>query len=187
MIHLVNLYGEGWKQSKVLNIPRQYFRAAAFISNEYIPIIQNYYERHKQGCASEYEFELIQSINEIYYGKIFKRTRKIITPQELDIYLPELNLAIEYNGNYWHSIEAGLDKEYHLNKSLLCRAKNIRLIHIYEFEDFEQQKQLLKDLILGIDNYNPNDFNKNNFSCIPEQPEIICTTPYIIYGAGKLL
>ena len=183
MIHLVNLYGEGWKQSKVLNIPRIYFRAAAFISNEYIPIIKEYYESHNNGCASQYEYELIQAINEVYYGKVVKRTRKVIAPQELDIYLPELKIAVEFNGNYWHKDV----KNYHLDKSIACRNKGIRLIHIYQFENFDKQKQLLKDLILGQDNYPKNDFNKNNFGCIPEQPEIICTTPYVIYGAGKLL
>lgn len=183
MRHLVNLYGEGWKQSKVLNIPRLYFRAAAFISNEYIPRIKEYYTSHNKGCASEYEFELVQTINEIYYGTILKRTRKIISPQELDIYIPDLKLAIEFNGNYWHKDV----KDYHLNKSIACRNKGIRLIHIYQFEDFNKQKQLLKDLILGQDNYPKNDFNKNNFGPIPEGPEIICTKPYIIYGAGKLL
>ena len=72
-------------------------------------------------------------------------------------------------------------------KSLLCREKNIRLIHIYEFEDIEEQKQLLKNLILGIDNYPKNDFNKNNLiENIPE-PEIIYKDRYTIYGAGPLI
>ena len=65
----------------------------------------------------------------------------------IDIYLPDLKLGIEFNGTYWHCIENGTPKDLHLKKSLLCRAKGIRLIHIYEFEDFEKQKKLLKDLI----------------------------------------
>lgn len=184
---LVNLYGEGWKQSKVLNIPRIYDNHAAFIENKYIPKIIDYYESHNKGCASSYEFELVKAINTVYFGKILKRTRKVISPQELDIYLPEIYLAIEFNGNYWHQSKSNEDKYYHLNKSLKCREKGIRLIHIYQFEDFEMQKQLLLELIQGVDNYPINDFNKNNFGPIPEGPEIICTNPYIIYGAGKLL
>ena len=76
---------------------------------------------------------------------------------------------------------------YHLNKSLLCRQLGIRLIHIYEFESYQTQLQLLKDLILGIDNYPKNDFNKNNLIKKIPNPEIIYNDgSNIIYGAGKL-
>jgi len=183
---LINLYGEGWKQSKILQIPRIYYNHTAFIDNIWIDTIQEYYNNHQQGCASEYEFELVKLIDSIYDGKILKRQRKIISPQELDIYLPDLKLAIEFNGTYWHSnID---DKMYHLNKSLACREKGIRLIHIYQFEDFEKQKKLLTNLIQGYDNYPKQDFNKNNFLQKIPKPEIIYNkNGTIIYGAGKLL
>ena len=104
----------------------------------------------------------------------------------LDIYIPELNTAIEYNGNYWHST-VNKENNYHLNKSIVCRNNNIRLIHIYEFEDFGVQLKLLTDYLQGHDNYPKNDFNKNNFCTIPKQPEIIYSGKYTIYGAGKLI
>ena len=81
----------------------------------------------------------------------------------------------------------GKPKDRILRKSIACRNKGIRLIHIYEFEDFEKQKQLLKDLILGIDNYPKNDFNKNNFINIPKPEIVFKNAKYTIYGAGKLL
>lgn len=75
-------------------------------------------------------------------------TRKIISPLELDIYIPEKNLAIEFNGMYWHSINKGIDKNYHQIKSLLCREKGIRLIHIYEDEwNDEHKREIIKDII----------------------------------------
>lgn len=66
------------------------------------------------------------------------------------------------------------------------RYKEIHLIHIYEFEDFEKQKQLLKDLILGQDNYPKEDFNKNNLITNIPVPTIIYQNDYTIYGAGPL-
>ena len=42
--------------------------------------------------------------------------------KELDIYLPNLNIAIEYNGLYWHG-EKNKDKNYHLEKYNLCQEK----------------------------------------------------------------
>lgn len=61
------------------------------------------------------------------------------------------------------------------------------LIHIYEFKPYQVQLQLLKDLILGIDNYSKNDFNKNNLIKKIPNPEIIYNDGNnIVYGAGKL-
>lgn len=74
-----------------------------------------------------------------------------------------------------------------LKKSLLCREKNIRLIHIYEFEDLNEQLKLLKSLILGEDIYNKEDFNKNNLIINVPKPEIVYKDDnYTVYGAGKL-
>jgi hypothetical protein len=70
----------------------------------------------------------------------------------------------------------------------MCRNKCIRLIHIYEFEDFNIQIYKLNSLLNGIDLYNEKDFNKNNFGKIPK-PVLIHTSErnYHVYGAGKLL
>jgi len=78
---------------------------------------------------------------------IVTNTRSIIPPYELDIYLPEYNLAIEYNGLYWHSDAAGKDSTYHLNKTQQCENNNIRLIHIFE-DEWKNMKQQCKDTIL---------------------------------------
>lgn len=184
---LVSLYGEGWKQSDLLAIPRIYYNHTAFIDNSYIPKIKEYFELHKIYSTSTQEQIILKAIKKIYNGKIIQHNRKAIKPLELDIYLPDLNIAVEFNGNYWHSQSKQCPIDYHLNKSIKCRQKNIRLIHIYQFEDLDKQIKLLQDLILGQDNYPKNDFNKNNFGSIPERPEIILSTPFVIYGAGKLL
>ena len=78
---------------------------------------------------SKYEDDIINSIRQIYDSTINNNVLDIISPYELDIYLPELKLAVEYNGNYWHS-SINKHKNYHLIKSLLCREKGIRLIYI---------------------------------------------------------
>lgn len=62
-----------------------------------------------------------------------KSDREILEGKELDIYIPSKNLAIEYNGLYWHS-DKFKDKDYHLNKTLQCKEKGIQLIHIFEDE-----------------------------------------------------
>lgn len=136
------------------------------------------------GHINKFEQQLIDILKDF---EISVHNRNILDHAELDIYIPKLKLAIEYNGNYWHSYPRK-DKNYHLDKSLLCREKGIRLIHIYEFEDFEEQKQLLKDLISGQDNYPKNDFNKNNLiGSIPSNSTFYNTIKGKVYTAGEII
>ena len=183
---LLKEYGTGWYQSELGKSIVFVVGQQAFIKREDLDKIIQYINTISTSYSYK-EKELVSYIKTFYSGLIYENTRKVIGRAELDVYLPELNLAIEYNGNYFHCIEANTNKNYHLRKSLLCRKKNIRLIHIYEFEDFNKQKQLLKDLILGVDNYNKEDFNKNNLiDNIPQPIIIFKNDKYTIYGAGKL-
>lgn len=72
------------------------------------------------------------------FTPVDQRNRTLIKPKELDILLPEKNLAIEYCGEYWHSYE---DKESekkgkssHYQKYKACEAAGVRLITMYESE-----------------------------------------------------
>jgi hypothetical protein len=74
-------------------------------------------------------------------------SREIFKGLELDIYLPDYNLAIECNGSYWHSELNGKDKNYHLNKTKKCEEKGIQLIHIWE-HDWNRNPELVKQRLL---------------------------------------
>lgn len=102
----------------------------------------------KKEGRSEKEKELSAYIKSIYGGEIIFGDRSILKPYELDIYLPEKNLAFEFNGIYWHS-ESKLGRKvkaenYHQMKSLKCKEKGIQLIHIFEYEwdDFPMKNKL---------------------------------------------
>lgn len=72
---------------------------------------------------------------------IMKNQRKILQNKfELDIFLPEYNLAIEYNGLYWHSELNDVDKKYHQNKWKHSMEKGINLLQIFENEWIDQGK-----------------------------------------------
>jgi hypothetical protein len=96
-----------------------------------------------QGERDIIEFIKVHNIPNI------NNTRTVIPPLELDIYLPDHNIAIEYNGLYWHSELADIDKNYHLNKTQLCQEKGIRLIHIFENE-WILQPEIVKSRLLSI-------------------------------------
>ena len=99
---------------------------------------------------SKPEIKLKDFIRSFYKGEIITNSKNIIPPMELDIFVPTLNLAIEFNGGYWHS-ERFKDKNYHLHKYNLCKSKGIRLISIWEWEylkDRDKIENFIKNLIL---------------------------------------
>ena len=105
------------------------------------------YIRH-DNSISEGEESLYTFIQSIYKGPILRHDRTLISPKELDIYLPDLKLAFEFNGLYWHSIAWLKDKRYHELKSKACEDKGVRLIHIYEDEWKSKDKsEIIKSLI----------------------------------------
>ena len=81
---------------------------------------------------------------------IIQNDKTILKGKELDIYIPEYKLALEFNGDYWHSTEKR-NKAYHFEKSRQCEELGIHLLHIFEHEwnNLETQ-QKLKDLICKI-------------------------------------
>ena len=93
------------------------------------------------------ELDLLVFIQDNYTGEIVTNTKSIIAPMELDIYLPELKLAFEFNGLYWHS-ELHKDKYFHLNKTEECNKLGVQLIHIWE-DDWVYKKDIVKSMILN--------------------------------------
>lgn len=181
-------YGSGWYHQNFIHFIFM-DNNTKFVPKDEIPLILEYISE-SHGPVSSNEIDLVNFIKSFYDKEIKTSVSNILKTKayELDIYLPDIKLAIEFNGRRYHSIEMGKPKDRILKKSLQCRDLNIRLIHIYDFEDINIQKQLLKDLILGIDNYPINDFNKNNLITNIPQPEIVYQSyQYTVYGAGKLI
>lgn len=80
--------------------------------------------------------------------KTITSSMSIIKPNQLDIFIPKHNLAIEYNGLYWHN-ETRIPNDYHLNKINVCQKQGIRLIHIFEDEWLNKQ-EIVKSRLLNI-------------------------------------
>lgn len=128
-----------------------------------------YYRLKKYQCEnivssrSSFESELKNFLleNNIKY---ISNTRKIIPPYELDFYIPEKNLAIECNGDYWHS-DIFKNKNYHYEKWKRCDQLNIKLIQIRE-TDWKLYNSLFKSIIKNYINKNIIDTEKFNIKHI---------------------
>lgn len=97
------------------------------------------------------ENDLLNYIKSIYSGEVIQSDRDILNGQELDIYIPDKKLAIEFNGTYWHS-DFFKDKYYHQKKTLLCQQNGVRLVHIFEYEWCNNNKIIKKYLKSLISN-----------------------------------
>ena len=85
--------------------------------------------------------------------KYYKNCRRIITPQEIDYYLPDYNIGFELDGLFWHCEEQKPDPEYHLKKTEKCLEKGVRLIHIFE-DEWSYKPDICKSIIKNILNMN---------------------------------
>lgn len=78
--------------------------------------------------------------------KVTHSERKV-TEKEIDIYVKEYNLGIEYNGIYWHSSKH-VKPNYHNQKTKNCYENGINLIHIFSNEwNNEIKKPIWKSII----------------------------------------
>lgn len=92
------------------------------------------------------EILLRKFIKENYSGDVIESYK--IKRKELDIYLPDLKIAIEFNGLRWHS-ELFKENNYHISKTMLCRENDIRLVHIFE-DDFDNKLSIVQSILLNL-------------------------------------
>ena len=102
--------------------------------------------------VSHAEKEIVSYIRSIYKGTIIENDRVQLDGKELDIFLPEINFALEYNGTYWHgyrkdsTLSIGQFKKKIEEKKLLCNKKGIRLVTIDE-ADYTANPEVFKRFI----------------------------------------
>ena len=148
-IMLLSNYNEFLKDDQIrykcLNCGNEFLSSGSNIQRVSCP------ECSSLGGISIEEKSVLKYIQSIYSGEIVENTRKVIAPMEMDIYIPEKKFAIEFNGSWWHSADK-VGKDYHLQKTLACQEKGIRLIHVFEWE-WQDKRSICRSLIrsaLGI-------------------------------------
>lgn len=72
--------------------------------------------------------------------------KDVISPKELDIWVPSKRFAIEYNGLYWHSSHRQIDPLYHVKKLESCTKNDIRLLSMFE-DEWRDKKDILCSMI----------------------------------------
>lgn len=117
-------------------------------------ILDNWLRRRRCGKCNIRASMMEKEINEFLsqYTTTITNNRTILDNMELDIYLPEKHIAVEFNGLFWHS---RLDKQYHVKKTEECLLRNINLIHIFE-DEWLFKKDIIKSILLNKIGKTPN-------------------------------
>lgn len=98
---------------------------------------------HKTSKAEDTVREYIESLG----YEVQSSNRKVLKGKEIDIYIPNLKVGIEFNGVYWHSEGGGKkDTQYHFNKWSNCGKVGVELIQIWEDDWVSNPELVLKSL-----------------------------------------
>lgn len=134
-------------------------RNASDIANEigvYYSTVIDYCLRHGFTIRSHSNYSLVEVdiskfINDLGFQTVCN-DRKLLSGLELDILIPEKNIAIEINGLYWHAYHPHKsvkeDRLRHYRKSVSCKEKNILLLHITDWE-WINRRQAVENILMS--------------------------------------
>jgi len=103
----------------------------------------------KDSSTSGQEIELATFLEKHTNYRILRNDRNLISPKEVDILIPNLKIAIEFNGLKWHSEQCLSHKNYHYNKYKSCLDQGYKLYTIFEHE-WENHKPQIKQFLLKL-------------------------------------
>lgn len=98
---------------------------------------------------SQFEKDVCAAVSSMYDGTV--QTNRYIDGYEVDIKLPDLKVAIECNGLYWHG-ELYKEPDYHIQKKLAVESTGYLLVYIWEDEwhyNQEHVMDVLKKILSG--------------------------------------
>ena len=130
--------------------------------NEHGPFFQ-IADIHLRGCGcpkcgkniSLPEVEISEYIKNICGLNVERNNRNILcNGKEIDIYVPNKNIAFEFDGMIWHSDKYRVNNLYHYNKTNECLKKGIKLFHIYEYEYIKNKELVLNKIAVRLGTLN---------------------------------
>lgn len=137
-----NIHGEAYDYSRVVYSGNK--TKVIIICPEHGEFLQTphmHISKKMQGCpscsVSSPHRKIITFLTELGV-KHDVNNRSVLGGLELDILIPEKNLAIEINGEYYHTIDKLGDRYYHYNKYKECEKKGVRLLQFWGSEISER-------------------------------------------------
>lgn len=101
-------------------------------------------QSHGVSAAEKEIFEFVRSLD----VEVIPNDRDALDGVEVDVYVPSKNVAIEYNGLYYHS-EKFKDKNFHRNKTMKAMERGIILVHIWE-DEWRNKRSIVEEHIKNL-------------------------------------
>ncbi len=143
---------------KCLDCHYEFYRNWNEFKSRNIIICPNCFKNQKPKQYGRIEEKIIQDLDLDSKFNVHRRNKTIISPQELDLYIPERNIAIEYCGLWCHNSGGAISNciegkpaNYHLNKLEKCEKQGIQLITIFEDEWLLKPEVVLSSLSNKLD------------------------------------
>lgn len=112
--------------------------------------------------VSSMEQDVANFIRSLGVTNIQMHDRQLISPKEVDIYLPDFSLGIECNPTYTHNSsfatawsEDRLSYKYHQNKTEACQSAGIQLLHIFGYQ-WTNKRDIVLSMIRNLLHKNQN-------------------------------
>lgn len=98
--------------------------------------------------SSKFEKEIALFVESLVGSDAVQRTARGVVGgrTELDVYVPDRQVAIEANGVFWHSERSGKDRTYHRAKWDACARAGIQLIQVWE-DDWKYRRKTVERLL----------------------------------------
>jgi len=95
------------------------------------------------------------TLSSIYNFPVILNDTNTIRPLDLDIYIPCLKIAFEYDGDYWHYSDWAINERHSLEKmarkDMVCKNIGIKLIRINECDWMDNKELKLTEICDFID------------------------------------
>jgi hypothetical protein len=130
------------------------------------------------------ELEIVDFL--ISHGVDIVRNNRTILDnrQEIDIFIPSLNIGIEYCGLYWHSDRNGYSSSKHQKKFLTALSKGITLLTIFE-DEWLFNRDVVKSRLLSAIHKNHTRIFARKCDVVVNKASVVsdCLTHWHIAGA----
>lgn len=172
---VVRRYGQGFKS---LGLEYLKFGGYLFVRNSDLPLVEKYANEgtHTNGYVSKLEKEVLDYVKSICKLDVEENRTSVVPNEnhryfELDIFIPDIKLAIDFNGTYWHSTMFK-DIHYHQRKTACCRKCGVSMLHVFE-DQWKSNQQKCKDVIKA-------SIDQTYENCIKKESD------YLIVGDNSL-
>lgn len=100
---------------------------------------------HKE-ATSVAQVAIAEHVRSRGFNDMQQSIRTVISPLELDVWVPSTSVAVEHHGLWFHSDHNGYDRKRHALKQKMCVAQDIRLLQFFS-DEWRDKRSVCESII----------------------------------------